>query len=233
MAYILAVDDQPEVLGTLARALGREGHEIAQATSAQEAWQKIVNRRPDLVILDIMMPGTDGITLCRRLRSDSRFMDLLILFLTAKNETDDVVAGLDAGGDDYVTKPFELTELTARVRALLRRAVHDDTASILTLGDLTLVPETYQAQVGEATIQLTPTEYRLLRYLMEHANQPIAPYRLLEAVWDYPPNTGDPDLVRAHIRNLRAKVEPDSNEPRIIRTVHGVGYMIKGEMHKV
>lgn len=227
MVYVLTVDDEVEVLGTLARALGREGYELAQATSGQEAWHMIINRRPDLVILDITMPGMDGLTLCRQLRSDPRFVELLVLFLTAHGKTDDVVNGLDAGGDDYVTKPFELAELTARVRALLRRAARDEVQHpVIELGPVRLDSDTYRVTLGSREIQLTATEHRLLRFLMEHPNQAHSPQRLLEAVWDYPPQTGDPDLVRAHVRNLRAKLEEDVNSPKVIRTIHGVGYMI-------
>lgn len=227
MTYILTVDDEVEVLGTLGRALGREGYEIGQATSGQEAWYKIMIRRPDLVILDITMPGMDGLTLCRQIRSDNRFIDLPVLFLTAHDKTDDVVVGLDAGADDYVTKPFELTELKARVRALMRRIRRDqDEVPVIQISGVKLDSDTYQVSVGDRVVQLTATEHRLLRYLMEHPNQALAPQRLLEAVWDYPPNTGDPDLVRAHVRNLRAKIEDDSESPRFIRTIHGVGYMI-------
>ncbi|CAG0968798.1 MAG: response regulator transcription factor [Anaerolinea sp.] len=227
MTYILTVDDEVEVLGTLGRALGREGYEIGQATSGQEAWYKIMIRRPDLVILDITMPGMDGLTLCRQIRSDNRFIDLPVLFLTAHDKTDDVVVGLDAGADDYVTKPFELTELKARVRALMRRIRRDqDEEPVIQISGVKLDSDTYQVSVGDRVVQLTATEHRLLRYLMEHPNQALAPQRLLEAVWDYPPNTGDPDLVRAHVRNLRAKIEDDSESPRFIRTIHGVGYMI-------
>jgi two-component system, OmpR family, response regulator RpaA len=228
MPYILAVDDEVELLGTLSRALGREGYEIGKATSGNEAWQKIIARRPDVVILDIMMPGMDGLTLCRQLRGDNRFISLPILFLTARNDTEDVVAGLDAGGDDYVMKPFEVAELTARVRALLRRGQRDETRkAMLELGELRLDSDTYQVQVNSQLIQLTATEHRLLRYLMEHPNQALSPQRLLESVWDYPPHTGDPDLVRAHVRNLRAKIERTTGQDaQFIKTIHGVGYMI-------
>jgi DNA-binding response OmpR family regulator len=231
MPYILAVDDELDLLGTLSRALGREGYEIGRATSGNEAWQKIVARRPDLVILDIMMPGMDGLALCRQLRGDSRFIDLPILFLTARNDTEDVILGLDAGGDDYVVKPFELSELTARVRALLRRGKREEIKKpILELGNIRLDSDTYQVQAQGQTVQLTATEHRLLRYLMEHSNQALSPQHLLEAVWDYPPHTGDPDLVRAHVRNLRAKIERGGEEEgQFIRTIHGVGYMIAGE----
>ena len=229
--YILAVDDDPEVLGTLSRALTRDGFEVGRATSGLEALRMLSTRRPDLIILDIIMPGLDGLTVCRRIRADSRYNDLAILFLTARGQTDDVVAGLDVGGDDYVVKPFELAELTARVRALVRRgqrnAVID--SPLLVVGSLHLDSNTHQVKVSEnPPVQLTATEHRLLRYLMEHANQALSPFHLLEAVWDYPPNTGDPDLVRAHVRNLRAKLEVNDSPSPIIRTIHGVGYMISG-----
>jgi DNA-binding response OmpR family regulator len=184
---------------------------------------------PDLLILDIIMPGMDGLAVCRAVREEVRYNDLAILFLTARGHTDDVVAGLDAGGDDYVVKPFEVAELAARVRALVRRGQRNALIESpeITIGPLRLDSNTHQVIIGNGTpVQLTATEHRLLRYLMEHANQALSPHHLLEAVWDYPPQTGDPDLVRAHVRNLRAKVEqPDAPRP-IIRTIHGVGYMI-------
>jgi len=227
--YILAVDDDPEVLGTLSRALKREGFEVGRALSGLEALKMLGARRPDLIILDIMMPGLDGLAVCRKIRADSQYNDLAILFLTARGQTDDVVAGLDAGGDDYVVKPFELAELTARVRALVRRGQRNAVVEspTIVIGGLTLDSNTHTMTVFEQPpVQLTATEHRLLRYLMEHANQVLSPQHLLEAVWDYPPHTGDPDLVRAHVRNLRAKLESDRAESRFIRTIHGVGYMI-------
>jgi DNA-binding response OmpR family regulator len=229
--YVLAVDDDPEVLGTLSRALTRDGFEVGRATSGLEALRMLAERRPDLIILDIIMPGLDGLAVCRRIRADNQYNDLAILFLTARGQTDDVVAGLDVGGDDYVVKPFELAELTARVRALVRRGQRNVVieSPLLVVGSLHLDSNTHQVNVGEhPAIQLTATEHRLLRYLMEHANQALSPYHLLEAVWDYPSNTGDPDLVRAHVRNLRAKLETDDSSTPIIRTIHGVGYMISG-----
>jgi DNA-binding response OmpR family regulator len=227
--YILAVDDDPDVLGTLSRALQREGFDVGRATSGAEALRLLAQRRPDLIILDILMPGLDGLTVCRRIRADAQYNHVTILFLTALDRTDDVVAGLDAGGDDYVVKPFELAELVARVRALVRRSQRNAVmeSPVLIIGPLRLDSSMHQVSVGELPpIQLTATEHRLLRYLMEHVNQALSPHHLLEAVWDYPPNTGDPDLVRAHVRNLRAKLETDRTSP-MIRTIHGVGYMIE------
>jgi DNA-binding response OmpR family regulator len=227
MAYILAVDDDPEVLGTLGRVLEREGYEVTLASSGAQALGTLEKRKPDMAILDIIMPEMDGITLCRQLRRDARFTALPILFLTAKGSTDDIVNGLDAGADDYVVKPFELPELRARVTALLRRgkrAPGEGTAR-LQLNDLILDSDTFQVLIKEEAIQLTSTEHRLLRYMLEHVNQALSLNHLLQAVWEYPPNTGDPDLVRAHVRNLRAKIEKDPHR-KYIRTIHGVGYMM-------
>lgn len=235
MSYILATDDDPEVLGTLLRALHRQGYEITQARDGMECLESIAKRTPDLLILDIMMPGMDGLSVCRRLRADPRYVDLPILFLTAKGSTDEIVAGLDAGGDDYVVKPFELSELNARVRALLRRSAREepedeDYRQVLEVGRLRVDSGTYRVYIdgNPPGIQLTATEHRLLRFLMENANEAVSPQRLLQEVWDYPADTGDPDLVRAHVRNLRAKIEESATRPTIIRTIHGVGYMIGG-----
>jgi len=222
------VDDDLEVLETLGRVLEREKLEVKLASSGAQALELLHHKTPDLLILDIIMPGMDGISICRKLRADSRFVALPILFLTAKGSTDDIVEGLDAGADDYVVKPFELAELRARVHALIRRGQRQAGTSnnaVLQIGDMELDSDTYQVAIKDMRIQLTSTEHRLLRYLMEHANQALSPSHLLQAVWEYPPDTGDPDLVRAHVRNLRAKVEKDPNR-RYIRTIHGVGYMI-------
>jgi two-component system, OmpR family, response regulator RpaA len=228
VAYVIAVDDDMEVLETLGRVLEREKLEVKLASSGAQALALLEQRAPDLLILDIIMPGQDGISVCRQLREDPRFISLPILFLTAKGSTDDVVDGLDAGADDYVVKPFELAELRARVHALIRRGIRQSGGSktaLLRIANLALDSDTYQAAIREKSVQLTATEHRLLRYLMEHANQALSPAHLLQAVWEYPPDTGDPDLVRAHVRNLRSKIEKDP-ERKYIRTIHGVGYMI-------
>jgi DNA-binding response OmpR family regulator len=224
--HILSVDDDPEVLETLGRVLRSEKYDVALASSAAQAMKMLENRIPDVMLLDIIMPEVDGVTFCRQLRANPRYVALPILFLTAKGGTEDIVMGLDAGADDYVVKPFELAELLARIAALLRRGTRDKTSdAVLQLNGLLLDSDTYQVTVDDMTIQLTSTEHRLLRYLMEHPNQALSPGHLLQAVWEYPPNTGDPDLVRAHVRNLRAKIEHGTRR-RFIRTIHGVGYMI-------
>lgn len=234
--YILTVDDESQMRMMLADALGSEGYEVETASSGRDALSRLDKRRPDVLVLDIGMPEMDGLTLCRKLREDPRFVTLPILFLTAYTQPEDIVKGLDAGADDYTLKPINLPVFLARVRALMRRkeaadpveAADDTPQPIVTVGELTLNSDTYQVTVRDEAIQLTATEHRLLRYMMEHDNQPLSPQRLLEAVWEYPPYTGDPDLVRVHVRNLRTKLEEDTRQPKYIQTVHGVGYMIQG-----
>lgn len=229
MVTILAVDDDPDVLGTLERVLEREGFDVDTLESGVLALDYLHDKMPDMVILDIMMPEMDGIAVCNRLRHDPRYIALPILFLTAKGTTDDIVDGLNAGADDYVVKPFELAELRARVYALLRRGTRGrEIKRVLQVGDLRLDSDTYQATVGARSVQLTSTEHRLLRYFMENPNQALSHAHLLQMVWDYPEDAGDPDLVRAHVRNLRCKIEELDKNKRYISTVHSVGYMIKG-----
>jgi DNA-binding response OmpR family regulator len=228
MSKILVVDDDPEVLGTTWRALTREGHEVGLAESAEQALDYLRDTKPNLVVLDIMMAEMDGLELCRLLRSRPEYNNLPILFLSALGETESVVVGLDAGGDDYVVKPFELTELSARVRALLRRTQQSVAAGqdLQEVGSLRLDPRTFQVSTERETVQLTSTEYRLLEHLMSHPGEIHSVERLLEVVWEYPPGTGDPNLVRAHIRNLRLKLEADPGKPRYVQTVHGLGYVV-------
>jgi len=228
LPQVIVVDDEVDVLGTIGRAIQRDNIEVQLVNNSVKAESIIKSENPDLAILDIIMPDVDGITICRRLRSDPKFVDLPILFLTAKGRTDDIVAGLDAGADDYVIKPFHIAELRARVDALLRRGMQEvDSDGIIAVGDLVLDSKTHQVSVSDENIQLTSTEHLLLRYLMTNAGEPQSPSHLLEAVWDYPPDTGDPDLVRAHIRNVRAKLRKSTGD-RFIETVHSVGYIIEG-----
>lgn len=229
MTRIMAVDDDPDVLGSLGRVLDFEGYEKRLASSGPEALRIISEFNPEMLILDIIMPGMDGIDVCRALRSDPNFVALPILFLTAKHTTNDVVDGLDAGADDYIIKPFEVSELTARIKALLRRGQRaeskEENDNVLEIDGLKLDIGRYRVFVDENPVSLTVTEYRLLRYCMENKGKTLPLDELLQSVWDYPEDTGDPDLVRAHVRNLRKKLDKSDNQ-RFIHTIHSVGYRI-------
>jgi DNA-binding response OmpR family regulator len=231
MGYILAVDDDEPVLRSVKRVLENADFTVRTASNGQDALKMIAHERPDLVVLDIIMPGLDGLEVCRRIRADPYIAKLPILFLTAKGRPNDVAQGLDAGGDDFLTKPFEVVELPARVRALLRRApggALDTEAEYLTVGDIKLHATRAEVHVGERAVELTSIEHQLLHYLMLHAGQPIPALQLLRDVWQYPVGTGDPILVRVHIGNLRAKIEPQPDAPRYILNVRGRGYVLNG-----
>jgi DNA-binding response OmpR family regulator len=231
MGYILAVDDDEPVLRSVKRVLENAGYTVRTASNGQDALKMIARERPDLIVLDIIMPGLDGLEVCRRIRADPYIAKLPILFLTAKGRPNDVAQGLDAGGDDFLTKPFEVVELPARVRALLRRApggALDTEAEYLTVGDIKLHATRAEVHVDGRPVELTSIEHQLLHYLMLHAGQPIPALQLLRDVWQYPVGTGDPILVRVHIGNLRAKIEPQPDTPRYILNVRGRGYVLNG-----
>jgi len=227
MALILVVDDDKDVAGTIERTLRRKNYEVIVAYSGAQALQLVQERRPDLVVLDIMMPRMDGIEVCQRIRSLPNVASVPILFLTAKGKIEDKIEGFEAGADDYLTKPFDLRELELRVRALLRRSLPTEAPKVpLRAGSLSLDPRTFELTVGDKVLLLTPVEFELLHYLMQHAGEVISTERLLQEVWEYPPGTGDPNLVRAHIKNIRAKIEPSPNNPIYIKTVSRHGYVV-------
>jgi DNA-binding response OmpR family regulator len=229
MARILVVDDEPEALGSIGRVLEDAGYAVTTASGGQEALEILSRDRPDLVVLDIIMPGMDGLEVCRRIRADPLLTRLPVIFLTARSRSTDIAQGLDIGGDDYVTKPFEVIELPARVRALLRRSpggVLDVASELVTVGDLRLHVTRFEAWIGERHVTLTAMEHRLLHYLMLRAGQPVSIERLLEDVWEYHPGMGDPALVYAHVANLRSKIEMDPDQPQYIRNVRGRGYVV-------
>lgn len=228
MASILVVDDDNAALAITESVLRKDGYEVMAVTSAQAALDTIRARRPDLAILDIMLPEMTGVELCHRLRSDPLTSRIAILFLTALEHSGEIAVALDAGGDDYLVKHHDSVELLARVRALLRRAGGplDPHRSEVSVGHLTLSVERPVLYVGGHVIDLTTLEHRILFYMMTRAGQPVSAEQLLVHVWQYPPGTGDPTAVRVHIANLRQKIEPDPEHPRYLLTLRGRGYMI-------
>jgi two-component system response regulator MprA len=225
---ILVVDDDRAVRESLRRSLQFNGYQVELAADGQQALDFLASNRPDAMVLDVMMPRLDGLEVARRLRSTGD--DLPILVLTARDAVSDRVAGLDAGADDYLPKPFALEELLARLRALLRRATppefgHDAQPAALRFADLELDPGTREVRRGERPISLTRTEFALLELLMAHPKQVLTRSRLLEDVWGYDfPTSGN--ALEVYIGYLRRKTEAEG-EPRLIHTVRGVGYVLR------
>jgi DNA-binding response OmpR family regulator len=208
-------------------ALEDEGYDVTEAASGEDALesfsQSLVAHPFDLVIIDIMLPGIDGFACCRELRRQSA---IPIIMVTARTDTHDVVAGLEAGADDYVTKPFEPKELAARIRALLRRARSSDGGpAVLNFGDLEILPEAGVVRMGGEEVHLTRTEFLLLCELAANAGKVLSREQLLERVWSYD-YFGDGRLVDVHVRRLRTKVEPDPANPHHVLTVRGLGYKL-------
>jgi two-component system response regulator MprA len=223
---ILVVDDDRAVRESLRRSLAFNGYQVDLATDGQAALTAVTTTRPDAMVLDVMMPRLDGLEVCRRLRGTGD--DLPILVLTARDAVSDRVAGLDAGADDYLPKPFALEELLARLRALLRRRTGleaEATAAPLTFADLSLDPDTRDVRRGDRSISLTRTEFALLELLLANPRRVLTRGRILEDVWGYDfPTTGN--ALEVYIGYLRRKTESE-NEPRLIHTVRGVGYVLR------
>jgi DNA-binding response OmpR family regulator len=222
---ILLVDDDSRLREIVGMALEDEGYGVRAVESGEEALGLLDEEDPDLLILDIMLPGRDGFELCRDIRTRS---PIPILMLTAKTDTVDVVVGLESGADDYVTKPFITKELLARIRALLRRARDRTTLPrTIALGDLVISPEAATVSKLGRPVHLTKTEFKLLCALASRLNQVFTREMLLQQVWEYD-YFGDSRLVDVHVRRLRGKIEDDPSDPRIIQTVRGLGYKIAG-----
>jgi len=219
---LLVVDDDENVTNMLRRALSFEGYAVATARDGADALKKALEFAPDLVVLDIMMPGIDGVEVCRRLRAGDP--QLAILMLTAKDAGADQVVGLDAGADDYLVKPFTLEVITARIRALLRRKEPSDT-EVLRFGDLVLDTGTRSARRGAREIALTTTEYELLLQFLRHPRQVLEKEQLTEKVWGYDFG-GNYNVLEVYVRYLRQKLEA-AGEPRLIHTLRGAGYVLR------
>jgi DNA-binding response OmpR family regulator len=221
---ILVVDDEPTLLSTLALNLRATGYEVVTASDGASALEAARVESPDLIILDLMMPELDGLTVCRTLRQVS---DTPILVLTARTGELDKIVGLEAGADDYMTKPFSLGELQARLRALLRRAGPRRVSDEIRSGDLSLNLVSRRAFLGEKELVLSPKEFSLLAELMRHQGAVLSRDLLLTRVWGYD-FFGDSRTVDVHVRWLREKIEPNPSQPSRIATIRGIGYRFEG-----
>jgi len=231
---IMVVDDERDLVWAVQRSLRDDGYDVSCAHDGVEALVTAREKHPDLIILDIIMPQMNGLDVCENIRRDPDLATTPILFLSVRSTVQDRVQGLDYGSDDYLSKPFDLRELKARVRALLRRnpaappesAPPKPQANLLVLPPLSLNLHTRQLAIGEKSIQLTLAEFELLQHLMSHPSQVFTSEELLQRVWGYSWGTTDSSLVRWHIKNLRAKIEPDPAHPTYLRTVPHQGYIL-------
>jgi two-component system, OmpR family, response regulator MprA len=224
MTQILVVDDEPAVRRALERALRLENYEVELAADGEEALDRLAAKPADAVVLDVMMPGIDGLEVCRRLRASGDRTP--VLMLTARDAVDDRVAGLDVGADDYLVKPFALRELQARVRALLRRATDEgEGGEVLRFGDLVLDPVAHQVHRGERLIELSKTEFLLLELFLKHPRQVLTRSTIFENVWgyDFGPTS---NALGVYIGYLRRKTE-EGGEGRLLHTVRGIGYVLR------
>ena len=224
-ARLLVVDDEPNIRELLSTSLRYAGFEVTAAANGREALDAAEEFQPDLAVLDVMLPDLDGFTVTRRLRSAGRHFP--VVFLTARDGTEDKITGLTVGGDDYVTKPFSLDEVVARIRAVLRRtaSLDDDDAAVLRVDDLELDDDAHEVRRGGEVVELSPTEFKLLRYLMMNPNRVLSKAQILDHVWEYDFN-GDASIVESYISYLRRKIDVGGRE-KMIHTKRGVGYMLR------
>ena len=224
-ARLLVVDDEPNILELLATSLRFAGFEVVTASNGREALAEARKSRPDLVVLDVMMPDMDGFAVVRRMRGEG--LGAPVLFLTARDATEDKVTGLTVGGDDYVTKPFSLEEIVARIRAVLRRTSGrglDEQPVRLVFADIELDDDTHEVWKAGELVSLSPTEFKLLRYFMQNAGRVLSKAQILDHVWHYDFG-GEANVVESYVSYLRRKV--DTTEPRLLHTLRGVGYVLR------
>jgi two-component system OmpR family response regulator len=224
-ARLLVVDDEPNIVELLSASLRYAGFEVATAGGGQQALEVARAFRPDLLVLDVMMPGLDGFGVVSRLRGEGQRMP--VVFLTARDATEDKVNGLTLGGDDYITKPFSLEEVIARIRAVLRRVgntADGANAGRLTFADIEMDDETHEVWKAGELVPLSPTEFKLLRYFMQNVNRVLSKAQILDHVWNYDFG-GDMNVVESYVSYLRRKV--DTSEPRLLHTLRGVGYVLR------
>jgi two-component system OmpR family response regulator len=220
--HLLVVDDEDNLRSMLAAALRHNGFEVSTADNGRAALDAIARDRPDLVLLDVMMPDIDGFEVCRRLRAEGDHTP--VLFLTARDATEDRVRGLTLGGDDYLQKPFSLDELVARAEAVLRRTGDRSASTVYELADLRMDDDAHRVTRAGEEVSLSPTEYNLLRYLLINAGRVLSKAQILDHVWKYDFG-GDGGVVETYIGYLRRKV--DAVEPKLIHTIRGVGYTLR------
>ncbi|MET7406302.1 MULTISPECIES: response regulator transcription factor [Streptomyces] len=222
--HLLVVDDEPAIVDVLATSLRFLGYDVAEATNGREALAKVRERRPDLVLLDVMLPDLDGFEVVRRLTAGGARVP--VVFLTARESGEDVVVGLDLGADDYITKPFRLAEVAARVRAVLRRVEGPGGGTdraVLRCADLELDTVAYEVRREGRPVELSPTEYRLLHHLLANAGRVLTHEQLLDHVWDH--GAGDTAVLKSYISYLRRKL--DAHGPPLIHTRRGIGYVLR------
>lgn len=227
-ARVLVVDDDHEVAKSIEATL-RRNYQVTVAYSGIQAIKQVRRHIPDLIVLDVVMPGMDGLETCRALRNDPTLASIPILFLTALARPEDRIAGFLAGADDYLTKPFNLEELQLRIKAILRRTARPTTpppGDQIRVNNLTLDRLSYRISTGKKQVTLTPIEFELIYHLMTHTDEIFSSDRLLQEVWDYPSESGSQDLVRMHIKNIRQKVEVDPRKPEVLITIPRRGYTI-------
>jgi two-component system, OmpR family, response regulator len=224
-ARLLVVDDEPNIRELLSTSLRFAGFDVVAAANGRDALAAAEQHNPDLAVLDVMLPDMDGFTVTRRLRAAGRHFP--VVFLTARDDTEDKVTGLTVGGDDYVTKPFSLDEVVARIRAVLRRTqplLEDD--AVIQVEDLELDDDAHEVRRGGQVIDLSPTEFKLLRYLMLNPNRVLSKAQILDHVWEYDFN-GDASIVESYISYLRRKIDINPDAPALIQTKRGVGYLLR------
>jgi two-component system response regulator MprA len=229
---VLVVDDEQSIVDFIRLGMRYEGFQVEHASDGYAGLDLAQRLQPDIVILDIMLPGIDGLEVCRRLRASEATANIPILMLTAKDEVQDRVIGLESGADDYLAKPFKFEELLARVRALLRRqqrilAAGGPGGRVLQVADLSLDEAAREVKRGARLIELTATEYNLLHLFMTHPRQVLDRQTILNRVWGYD-FMGETNIIEVYVRYLREKIEDDPSAPRFIQTVRSVGYVLKG-----
>lgn len=222
---VLVVDDEPNIRDLLSASLRFAGHQVITSHNGTDAVAKIIDNQPDIILLDVMLPDVSGFGVTKKIRSMG--IETPILFLTARDDTEDKVTGLTVGGDDYVTKPFSLDEIMARISAIMRRTGKDQVAeSVIRVGELEMNEDAHEVTVNGTLVDLSPTEYQLLRYLAQNPNRVLTKAQILDHVWEYDFN-GEMGIVESYVSYLRKKLDPVSSEPLII-TKRGVGYLLKG-----